>query len=68
MRRWEIDGYGYWTVACAATEGIIGFGGVERQTLRDRDVLNLYYRFTPGVRRQGYATELAQTAVGFAQA
>jgi len=88
LRRWEIDGYGYWAVARAGTEdvhrrhavrpsravaragteGIIGFGGVERQTLRDRDVLNLYYRLTSGVWHQGYATELAQTAVGLAQA
>jgi len=68
VRRWEIDGYGYWAVARARTEGIIGFGGVERQTVRDRDVLNLYYRPTPGVWRQGYATALAQTAVGLAQA
>jgi ribosomal-protein-alanine N-acetyltransferase len=68
LRRWEIDGYGYWAVARVGTEGIIGFGGVERQTLRDRDVLNLYYRLTSGVWRQGYATELTQTAVGLAQA
>ncbi len=68
LRRWEIDGYGYWAVARAGTEGIIGFGGVMPQTLRDRDVLNLYYRLTPGVWGQGYATELAQTVVGLTQA
>jgi len=67
VRRWEINGYGYWAVARAGTEGIIGFGGVERQTWRDRDVLNLYYRLTPDVWGQGYATEVAQTAVGLAQ-
>jgi len=68
LRRWEDDGYGYWAVGRVGTEVIIGFGGVRRLTWRDRDVLNLYYRLTPDVWGQGYATEVARTAVGLAQA
>lgn len=56
LRRWEIDGYGYWAVARVGTEGIIGFGGVERQTLRSgraEPILPAHVRrLAPGVRHR----------------
>ncbi|GCE28092.1 hypothetical protein KDA_35760 [Dictyobacter alpinus] len=64
---WETFGFGYWAVTPKQEEKIIGFGGVEHRVWRDRDVLNLYYRFTPSAWGQGYATELAQTAVSLAR-
>ena len=51
----------------AEPESVLGFGGVERRLWRDQEVLNLYYRFTPSAWGQGYATELAQTAVTLAR-
>jgi ribosomal-protein-alanine N-acetyltransferase len=67
LRDWETSGFGYWAVTLRQEEKIIGFGGVEYRVWRDRDVLNLYYRFTPSAWGQGYATELAQRAVSLAR-
>lgn len=66
-QHWEEYGFGYWAVTLPQSENIIGFGGVEYRVWRDRDVLNLYYRFTPGAWGHGYATELARIAVTLAQ-
>jgi ribosomal-protein-alanine N-acetyltransferase len=67
LHDWETNGFGYWAVTLRQEEKIIGFGGVEHRVWRDRDVLNLYYRFTPSAWGQGYATELARTAVSLAR-
>jgi ribosomal-protein-alanine N-acetyltransferase len=67
LQHWETYGFGYWAVTFPQSENIIGFGGIEHRTWRERDALNLYYRFTPGVWGHGYATELAQTAVSLAR-
>jgi ribosomal-protein-alanine N-acetyltransferase len=66
-QHWESYGFGYWAAVIPQTDTIIGFGGVRYLFWRNRHVLNLYYRFRPAAWGQGYASELAQTAISLAQ-
>jgi RimJ/RimL family protein N-acetyltransferase len=55
LRQWQVDGYGYWTLAVPPDSAVVGFGGVRRIIWRDRTVLNLYYKLQPASWRHGYA-------------
>lgn len=68
LRHWENEGYGYWAIMRPQVEHVLGFGGVMHQIWSERDVLNLYYRLTPGAWGQGYASEVARMAVALARA
>ncbi len=64
---WMNDGFGYWSVLDTQSSEILGFGGIRRMQWADRNVLNLYYRFSTKSWGQGYATEVASTAVELAR-
>ena len=64
QREWTELGFGFWAVSLAASEQVIGFGGLTRRIFRERPVLNIYYRFAPSAWGHGYATEMADAALG----
>lgn len=64
MDHWDREGFGYWAVAeRQSPDTIIGFTGLQRARVDDRDILNLYYRYDPAVWGRGYAKEGALEAV-----
>jgi ribosomal-protein-alanine N-acetyltransferase len=67
QREWREVGFGFWAVSVADDPRVIGFGGLTRQTFRERPVLNAYYRFDPSAWRHGYATEMASAALALAR-
>jgi len=46
---------------------VIGFGGIGLMTWREREILNVYYRFSPSVWGNSYASEVVRTAIKLAQ-
>ncbi|MFP3441698.1 GNAT family N-acetyltransferase, partial [Pantoea sp. SIMBA_133] len=53
---WDTYGFGYWMVTLPNDPEVIGVGGIKSIRWRDRDVLNLYYRFSPTAWGNGYAS------------
>ncbi|MEV0056985.1 GNAT family N-acetyltransferase [Saccharopolyspora shandongensis] len=66
-RSWDSDGIGYWAIRLPGAEDVIGFGGLRHWVEEGEPVLNLYYRFWPSAWGNGYATEMAETAVQWAR-
>lgn len=64
LDHWDREGFGYWAVEERDAPGtVIGFTGLQRAMVDDRDILNLYYRYDPAVWGRGYAKEGAREAV-----
>jgi RimJ/RimL family protein N-acetyltransferase len=67
LTHWERHGFGYWAVENLPEPGhVIGFGGIIRKALQDRQTLNLYFRFRPQAWGNGYASELTSAALDLA--
>jgi [ribosomal protein S5]-alanine N-acetyltransferase len=68
---WRHHGFGYWVIRPRAgdrAEAILGFCGLKLMRLRDREVLNLFYRLDPPAWGDGVATEAATAVLGWATA
>ncbi|QFU86525.1 GNAT family N-acetyltransferase [Amycolatopsis sp. YIM 10] len=67
LSHWAEHGYGYFAVVEAATGEVVGVGGVQSKEMHDEKLLNLYYRFRASSWGKGYATEMAEAAVEWAE-
>ena len=68
-QHWNRHGFGYWALQPRPghrPEATIGFCGLKVMHLRNRDVLNLFYRLDPNAWGDGFATEAATAVVGWA--
>ena len=66
-RHWTEHGFGYWAV-CNRNGDLLGFCGLKVMLLRERPVLNLFYRLDPAAWGNGIATEAATAVVAWALA
>jgi ribosomal-protein-alanine N-acetyltransferase len=60
---WSVHGIGYWCVSTLDDPKVIGVSGVRVMEWSGRQVLNLYYRYSPDSWGKGYATEVAREAI-----
>lgn len=63
---WKHHGFGYWVVRYGGATEPHGFCGLKVMRFREREILNLLYRFDPAVWGQGVATEAATAVVAWA--
>ncbi|UDF35261.1 UNVERIFIED_ORG: GNAT family N-acetyltransferase [Shinella sp. XGS7] len=64
---WQSQGFGYWAIALREQpEELIGLGGIMHRPIAGQPGLYLYFRFQPQHWGQGYASEMAQAALGLA--
>lgn len=68
LAHWQAHGFGCWAIALRERpELVLGFGGLMRHnSLGDALGLGLYFRFSPESWGQGYASEMAQSALELA--
>lgn len=63
-QHWARHGFGVWAVVRRHEPNtVVGFTGLTHRKVHGRSALNLYYRYTPAVWGNGYATEGALQAV-----
>jgi ribosomal-protein-alanine N-acetyltransferase len=65
---WRRHGFGYRVIRPRRGRTVLGFCGVKIMRLRDRKVLNLFYRLDPTAWGDGVATEAARAVVARATA
>ncbi|MEV8506554.1 GNAT family N-acetyltransferase [Actinoplanes sp. NPDC051475] len=63
---WRRHGFGYWVARTRAAGTTIGFCGLKFVRFRDREVLNLFYRFATAAWGSGLGTEAASAVVAWA--
>ncbi|ASO20447.1 RimJ/RimL family protein N-acetyltransferase [Actinoalloteichus hoggarensis] len=65
--QWERFGIGYLVLREHDSATVLGFCGVKSLLLKDRAVLNLFYRLAPSVWGRGLASEAARAVVIWAR-
>ncbi|MBB2936189.1 RimJ/RimL family protein N-acetyltransferase [Amycolatopsis bartoniae] len=63
---WATHGFGYLPVRALSGQ-VLGVGGLQLRVFGAEEVLNLYYRFLPEAWGRGYATEMAEAVIAWAE-
>ncbi len=66
LRRYERDGYSYWSAALKDTGKIIGVAGIIKEEADDEEYTGLGYIFNKAFWRQGFAFECAEACRDYA--
>lgn len=65
LGHWQENGFGMWAIALVERpHAVVGFGGLTYRSFGGETKVNLGYRLAVEVWGQGFATELATTAIG----
>ena len=67
LRRYEQDGFSYWAVIKKETNELIGFSGILKEKVEDKEYIGIGYIFDNCFWEKGFAFEASSACIGYAK-